>query len=473
MEGPGVRPRAGETLLTATVRATAARHRMLLPGDRVLVAVSGGPDSVALLHALHLLAAPDALSLHVAHVHHGLRPEADQDAAFVEELAGRFGLPVSVDRVTVALGGGRSPEEAARLARYRALERRATLIGAGRIAVGHTADDQAETVLMRLLQGAGPLGLAGIPPVRGRVVRPLLEATRAMVLAHLHAYGLPWIEDATNADPKFLRNRLRHDLLPLLAAHYSPRIGEALARVARGCREAAEALRVLVRQLLPDLVREEASGWLVLAEPLRRLPPGAQKACLREALIDLAGLPGLRATHLAALAALLEEGREGSRVRLPGGQTVERVREGLHLPRPAAPPAPVPLAVPGETVAAPFGLTLTAELLAPPAPLPADPRWEALFDWDALPRPLVLRPRRPGDRFVPFGGPGGKALSAYLIDERVLRHRRDRLALLVGGDEVLWVVGLRRGQAAPLTPGTHRVLRIRARERTDAPGERR
>jgi len=473
MEGRGVRPLPGETLLSATVLATVARHRMLRTGDRVLVAVSGGPDSVALLHALHLLAPPHALSLHVAHVHHGLRPEADRDAAFVEELAGRFGLPVSVERVAVALGAGRSPEEAARLARYHALERCATRIGAHRIAVGHTADDQAETVLMRLLQGAGPLGLAGIPPVRGRVIRPLLEVTRAMVLAHLRAHGLPWVEDATNADPKFLRNRLRHDLLPLLASQYAPRIGEALVRVARGCREAAETLRVLVRRLLPDLVREEASGWLVLAEPLRRLPPGAQKACLREALIDLAGLPGLRARHLDALGALLEEGREGGRVRLPGGLVVERAREGLHVPRAAAPPAPIPLAVPGETAAAPFGLALTAEILAPPVPLPADPRWEALFDWDVLPRPLTLRPRRPGDRFLPFGGPGGKALSAYLIDERVPRHRRERLALLVGGDEILWVVGLRRGQAAPLTPGTRRVLWVRARERTDAPGERR
>lgn len=462
MEGPGVRPGFGETLLSATVRATVARHRMLRPGDRVLVAVSGGPDSVALLHTLVLLAPAHALSLYVAHVHHGLRPDADRDAAFVEELAARFDLPVSVERVTVPRGEGRSPEEAARIPRYRALERQAALVEASRIAVGHTADDQAETVLMRILQGAGPLGLAGIPPVRGRVIRPLLAASRRMVLAHLRAHDLPWIEDPTNRDPKFLRNRLRHDLLPLLAAHYTPRIGEALVRVARGCREETEALRVLVRRLLPDLVREETAGWLVLAEPLSALPPGAQKACLREALTSLAGLPGLRAAHLAALTALLEEGRDGARVRLPGGWVVERVREGLHLPRVAPPPSPLPLAVPGETVATPFGLTLTAELLSPPVALPADPRWEALFDWEALPRPLLLRRRRPGDRFAPFGRPGGKGLSAFLIDERIPRPRREHLALLLGGEEILWVVGLRRGQTAPLTPATTRVLRVRA-----------
>ena len=166
------------SLLSAAVREAVARRRLLDPGDHVLVGVSGGPDSVALLHALVLLRSEYALRLTVCHVHHGLRPEADRDAAFVERLAARLGCPARVVRIEVPRGGGRSPEEAARLARHAALARVARATGASRIALGHTADDQAETVLMRVLAGAGARGLAAIPPVRGRVIRPLLDIRR-------------------------------------------------------------------------------------------------------------------------------------------------------------------------------------------------------------------------------------------------------------------------------------------------------
>ena len=179
---------------------------------------------------------------------HQLRPDSAADARFVRDLGARLGVPVEVATVEVATRG--SLEAAARQARYAALDACADRIGADRIAVGHTADDQAETVLMRLIEGTGARGLAGIPPVRGRVIRPLLECRRLALVEELGRAGLPWVEDETNRDPKFLRNRIRHELLPLLAGSYSPGIAGALARAAARVREAVEALeRVAAREL--------------------------------------------------------------------------------------------------------------------------------------------------------------------------------------------------------------------------------
>ncbi|MBI3629760.1 MAG: tRNA lysidine(34) synthetase TilS, partial [Candidatus Rokubacteria bacterium] len=240
------------------VRDTIRRHAMLAGGEAVLVAVSGGADSVALLHVLAALAAELSLRLTVVHLDHGLRPDSAADAAFVESLARARGLPVVVDRIAVPPGG--SLEARAREARYAALRRHAARLGADRVALGHTADDQAETVLMRLLEGAGPRGLAGIPPVRGRYIRPLIETRRAGIVETLTAAGLTWREDPSNRDPKFLRNRIRHELLPLLASTYNPAIVPALARAAALTRELlAQVSAVAERELAaaPTLTGEE------------------------------------------------------------------------------------------------------------------------------------------------------------------------------------------------------------------------
>ena len=225
--------------LAHAVERTIRRHAMLAGGETVLVAVSGGADSVALLHILRELAPTFRLTLHVLHVDHGLRADSVRDAEFVRALGARLGVPVEVERVAVGPG---SVEAAARDARYAALEAWADRLGADRIAIGHSADDQAETVLMRLLDGAGVRGLAGIPPRRGRVIRPLIETRRQALRDALVAAGLDWVEDETNRDPKFLRNRIRHELLPLLAASYATDVVPSLARAARRARETVDAL---------------------------------------------------------------------------------------------------------------------------------------------------------------------------------------------------------------------------------------
>jgi tRNA(Ile)-lysidine synthase len=471
--GGGERDEAGSRL-SAAVRGALARHGLLEHGDHVLVGVSGGPDSVALLHALTLLRTEHALRLTVCHVHHGLRPEADRDAVFVEALAARLGCPAHIVRVEVPRGSGRSPEEAARLVRHAALARVARTIGARRIALGHTADDQAETVLMRVLQGAGPRGLAGIPARRGRIVRPLLAVDRAAVLDHLAAYALEAVEDATNRDPKFLRNRVRHELLPLLAAQAGPRVPEALRRVARGARETVEALDALVRPRVARHLSATPVGWRLALAPLHGLPPGAVKAAIRVALVEVAAPDrlgsGLRAPHLDALDALTRAAT-GARVRLPAGIVVERGRDALWVLRSEARCGVTPLAVPGAVTLGPMlSVTATLEAISDRA---VDAPGEAWFDAEALglapgagivpPPGLVVRPRRPRERMVPFGGRAAIRLGRLLASAGVPRLARARWPVVARPDgEVLWIVGVRRAAAAPLGPGTRTMLRLEA-----------
>ncbi|HVQ74346.1 MAG TPA: tRNA lysidine(34) synthetase TilS, partial [Candidatus Binatia bacterium] len=228
--------------LAAVVLGSILRRGMLRGGETVLVAVSGGADSVALLHVLHDLAPRLGLTLHAGHVHHGLRVEADQDAELVAGHCRQLGIAVHLERVCIdrARTDGDEPwagfEAEARRVRYRAFRRLAAVAGAGCVATAHTADDQAETVLMRLAQGAGPRGLAGIPPVRGPFIRPLIEVSRAEIEADLRRRGMVWADDAMNRDPRFLRTRIRHEILPLLEAHFQPSPRPSL--VARLCRSA-------------------------------------------------------------------------------------------------------------------------------------------------------------------------------------------------------------------------------------------
>jgi tRNA(Ile)-lysidine synthase len=443
----------------AGVRDTIRRHAMLAGGETVLVAVSGGPDSIGLLCALEALAERLRLTLSVIHVDHGLRPDSAADAAFVEGLARARGLPVAVERVRIPAGG--SLEARARAARYAALSRQAAQVRADRVALGHTADDQAETVLMRLLEGAGPRGLAGIPPVRGIFIRPLIETRRSAVLAALTAAGVPWREDPSNQDLKFFRNRVRHELLPFLAATYNPAIVPALTR-------AAALTRGLLGELADAAARELAQGAavgddeIVLARSrLTALPGEIAAEVLRLAAERLGRVEPLRGWAQRGLRRVLGDppprrpfSLGGLRLEVSGDWV--RVARG---PRPGL--LPRRLAIPGLTPLPEIGRALTAEVLQR-SPAWVAPRGAArvAFDADALASPLGLRSRQAGDRFVPFGGPGGRRLKSFLIDAGIPRWERDQVPLLVAGAEIVWIVGVRRALLAPVTPATRRVLEI-------------
>ena len=450
------------TDLRALAVAAIRRSGMLQGGETVLTAVSGGADSVALLDLLRSLASEWRLTLHAVHVHHGLRSQADADADFVRGVCAQIGVPFHIEHISVR----REPpweglEAEARRARYGAFREVARRIGAQRIATAHTADDQAETVLMRLLEGAGPRGLAGIAPMRGILIRPLLAARRADVEAHLRARGLGWVEDASNRDTRFLRNRIRHEVLPFLAQAIEPSIVDHLARSAALVRGMVDDLERAAGRELRHLGRRDAEGWVLKVADLAALTRELAVETVRQAARDM-GHPGAFRGHTQkALRRLLAPGPVRGALRT-GGLTVERSGRWLRVGPGQLPSlAPRDFAIPGDLALPEVGLLLEArcfpralDYVAPRGPL------IAAFDADQLPRRLQVRPRRRGDRFAPFGGPAERRLKSFLIDAGVPRWERERVPLLEAAGDIIWVAGLRRGQAAPVGPETRRILEV-------------
>jgi tRNA(Ile)-lysidine synthase len=439
------------------VERTIRRHAMLAGGEAVLVAVSGGADSVALLHFLVGLAEAWRLRLHVLHVDHQLRADSSRDADFVRELGTRLGVPVDVATVTVDSRG--SLEAEARAARYAALEAGAARVGADRVALGHTADDQAETVLMRLLEGAGVRGLAGIPPVRGPFIRPLIDLHRAVLEAELRRAALPWVDDPTNRDPKFLRNRIRHELLPLLADSYSPEIARTLKRVSTLARDTVTALDRAAEIELERLGTFGAGAVTLPLPSLRALPRPVAAEVLRRAAERLGGRASLRAWSHRGLKRTLALPPPRRPFKL-GGVTIE---VSSALARLALAPLPAlaerPISVPGRTELPEIGLALEARLAgAETYAVPRDPARVA-FDADDLPGPLTVRAPRRGERFVPFGG-AERRLKTLLIDAKVPRWDRSRVPVVEAGGVIVWVGNLRRGAAARVTGRTQWVLEL-------------
>lgn len=435
---------------------------MLRGGETVLVAVSGGADSVALLDVLRDVRRALDLTLACAHVHHGLRAEAEADADFVRRLCERLDLPFHLERVTVRTKPPWEGLEAeARRARYAALDARARSLGAHRIATGHTADDQAETVLMRLLQGAGPRGLAGIAPVRGPVIRPLLETRRDEILAHLASRGLDWVEDATNRDSRFLRNRIRHDVLPFLAQVVGAGIVESLCRSAALHGALIADLEGQARSALELVATRGPSGVVFpVADLLGRPPELACQMLLLAAAESGETRPRRAAVHRAMRRLLLPHAPRRS-VRL-GRLSLERSGPWLRVGPPSLPGLVArSFRAPGSVELTELGLRLDARCLERgPDYLPPRDARRVAFDADRLPATLVVRARRSGDRFVPFGGPGERRLTSFLIDAGVPRWERPRIPLLEAAGEIIWVAGVRRGQRAPVAADTKRILEV-------------
>ena len=430
---------------------------MLAGGETVLIAVSGGADSVALLHLLLELSPGWRLRLHVLHVDHQLRAESAADADFVRDLGARLG--VLVDVATVAVDRRGSLEAAARAARYAALDVCAARVGAERIAVGHTADDQAETVLMRLLQGAGVRGLAGIPPVRGRIVRPLIEMRRSALETELRRAGLAWVDDRTNRDPKFLRNRIRHELLPLLADSYNPEVAASLVRVAAVARETVSALDLAAGAELDRLAVWSDRAATLKLDALRALPRPVAAEVLRQGAARLGSRAPLRAWAHRGLKRVLAVPAPRRPFRL-GGVTVEI--SGALARLATASPEPLierTVAVPGRTELPEIGQALEARLVGADAYAIPRETSRVAFDADELGVPLVVRARRRGERFVAFGG-SERRLKSLLIEAKVPRWDRARVPVILAGGTIVWIGHLRRGAAGRVTARTRRVLEL-------------
>jgi tRNA(Ile)-lysidine synthase len=444
---------------------------MLPPGGRVLVALSGGPDSVALLHVLQTLERRGHLVVAgAAHFNHQLRgSEADADELFCRELAASLRLPILVGRGDVrrmASESGRSLEDAARTARYSFLNGAAASLDAVAVAVGHSLEDQAETFLLRLIRGAGPAGLAGVRPRAGIVIRPLLEVPRADLRAYAAEHGLTFREDSSNADVGIPRNRVRVELLPHLQ-QFSPAIAATLARQAALARVDDEFLEAAAIEWVRSIVLQlEDNGVALDALALAALHPALASRVARTAL--QAAAPGrfIGFQHVDDLLDLTRRA-DGSAVALPG---LVATRKGPRIVLGSAPAAPfansfsVPLSIPGEVEAAGWNVSADCPTGAPLQPLVA--RGHAVVvAAEPLRHPLTVRSRRPGDRFKPIGmGGRGRKLQDFLVDRKIARADRDALPLVVDRDDrIIWVVGQSVAEDFRVTAPEKGVILLKAR----------
>jgi tRNA(Ile)-lysidine synthase len=452
--------------LLPEVRSFIAEHNMLSRGDRVLVAVSGGPDSTALLHLLYRLREDYRLALHIFHLHHGMRAEADMDAAFVADLARRLELPFHGERRNIPQmiqESGGSSQLTARKVRYELAFRLAEEHSLNKIALGHNADDQGETVLMRFLTGGGLRGLAGIPPVRGKIIRPLLGTFRRSIEEYCRAMGLAYRIDASNLKPTYLRNRIRLQLIPYLEEEYNPRLRERLASLADILRGEGKLLEELDRELYRVLARPQRDGSLGLdLEGFLALSTSGQRRVLIYALEKLKA-PRFDADHIENVRALAH-GSRGKTVHLPGGFWAARDYEVLALGQGGrktfqARNLPVPgMVAIGE-------LWIRADLIPVEKASIGSLGKElgescAEFDWDAIVPPLVVRPRALGDRIEPLGLGGSKKVKDILIEGKVPRRLREMVPIIADAEGILWVGGLRRSERGRIGEGTRRVLRL-------------
>lgn len=466
----------------------------------LVVAVSGGPDSTALLHCLCRLKERHQLILHVAHLNHNFRgEEAYADARFVSALARKLGLNATVEERDVLAFQQQqrisSFEAAARELRYSFLADVAENTGAAAVTTGHTGDDLAETLLLHILRGSGIHGLRAMPESspwpwprnegRLRLFRPLLRATKAEAVSYCDALGQEYRDDSGNYLLRFTRNRVRHHLLPLLESEYNPRVSDSLVRLARTASLALDYLEAETHRLWPQVV-SDADGAVEFRQPaLASLHPAIQMQLLRRAYSHVRGnTRRLEERHLEAMAALAQGDDAYRSIDLPGGLKLHREYTRLRLSRDSDLPGPFPelngehvLAMPVAggsekvTEAGPWRVTLRAGNFpglsfessnsgsiashqeGESGDLVGQPSWTAYLDRSSLGDWLRVRTRQPGDRFQPLGMTAEKKLQDFFTDARVPKNWRDRVPLMVAQGGIAWVVGCRIAHWARVTEG--------------------
>jgi tRNA(Ile)-lysidine synthase len=453
--------------LLKKVSITLSRHGMLESGDCVVIAVSGGADSVCLLDVLNRLVPELGLRLIVAHYDHGLRKADDErETRFVKELARRINLLCEVGRASGLSKEFGSLEERAREFRYRFLEEIREKHGAQKIALGHTLDDQAETVIMRFLRGSGSTGLSGIPPTRDQgIIRPLIDIRRKEVEEYLMSRGLTWQMDSSNQDTGYLRNRIRLELLPELI-QYQPQLVEQLGDLAKTLREENRFLDALAREWFETHFNDLGDGSISIprVETLR-IDPAIRGRVIRRAIERVAGgLRRIERRHVEAIEELARGERPQGEINLPKGLTVKRSYDRLVCGfMSQEEKAHFTLEIPSEGTYGikEAGIRITIKQKNPNSLIRLDGSPLTVFlDAGKVKFPLTLRSILPGDRFVPLGMQGHRKIKDFLIDLKIPSEERPGIPLLLSGDTIAWVCGYRMDDRFKLEEGTEKVLEV-------------
>jgi len=447
-------------------------RNMLSSGDKVVVAFSGGIDSTALIYILNSLSRKLKIKLFAAHLNHQIRgKDADGDALFVKRTSDKLGIPCFVEKFDVP-GFARQEklnlEDAARRIRYEFLERIAAKTGSNRIALAHTADDNIETFLMRLIRGTGMKGLEGIPPVRDKIIRPMIELYRSEIEQYLSSKKITARIDKSNYETKYLRNRVRRNLIPALES-YNPNIRGSLIRAISAANtiqdfvesKAKDAFKNVVSLKTNDEIRIDIKEFL-------KTDPMLKGEVLRLAIEHVKkDLTDISFVHIDDIIDQL--GKKRAEIDLPGIYAI--VNKGMLSISRQRPQKSKPaqfmrkLEIPGEIRDESGGLIIEADIMdsVPLSELHAKNPYQAFLDYDKIAKPLIVRNRREGDAFSPLGLKGSKKLQDIFVDEKIDIDERDRIPVVEDGSKIVWVVGYRMAEEAKVTPKTKKVVKLSAK----------
>lgn len=445
------------------VKVWCESKKLLQTGDAIVIACSGGPDSLALTDILLKLREEYALTLAAAHLEHGIRGESSKaDAAFVRAFCRERGVPYfekSVDVPQFARRHSLSLEDAARKVRYQFFYEVAKDCKKAKIATGHHQGDQAETVLLHLFRGAGSAGLAGIRPGSCGIIRPLLAVSRLEIEAYCRAEHLEPRLDETNMLLDYTRNKIRLSLLPQLSREYNSSLKEALCRTAELIGAEHDFIRACGKKSFLECTERRGGKLVFRRNELNGLHLAVKREVFRLAVEEMRGhLREISFSHIERMLKFAAEGKTGAKLELPGGLVLRCAYDKLHFTRAERPDegvrdfVPVVLPVPGSLHISALGLNITAEISAERKR--AAGKHQIVCDGDKISLPVLLRTRQSGDRFRPSGMGGGKKLKDFFIDNKIAREKRDQALLFCDQNEIFWVGGIRQNESSKVSDDT-------------------
>ncbi len=457
-----------------SVFAFCLEQSLFTEGSKVLLALSGGPDSTALFHVLNRLAAKLNITLGAAHLNHQTRgEESDKDSEFVQALSKEYDLPCHIKSMDVKAwvkSEGFSFQEGARICRQNFLTKIADKHHYVTIALGHHQDDQAETVLMNVLRGTGLNGLGGMLVKRSTFVRPLLDRSREEILKYLDLLEVSFRQDASNQDVSYLRNKVRLELIPEIENGFSPRIKSQLGKMSQLLQEDESYLSEQAQKMFQEVGRTTEQGLTIPINKLRDLQPAILNRVLRLGIQEMKGdLKSIEFGHIQQVRHLLKEKSSGACV-LPGDIKISLEREEMVLSQldRASNSAqsekicsPVSIRVPGETRFLPGKVTLRARVESKADNFSQASPNQAFMDFEAVGGRVEMRFYNSGDRFWPLGGPGGKKLKSWFIDQKIPREMRKEIPILTDGSgDIIWVYGHQISEKVKIRPETKQVLSL-------------